>query len=121
MMPILLLIGVIGLVGGLLSGPFGIGGGLVIVPGLVLLAGFSMTQAAGTSLAALLLPVGLLGAIEYWRAGQVDIRAAVIIAGGLLVGAFFGARLATSLPADTVQRAFGAFLLVVGARLLFFP
>jgi uncharacterized protein len=119
-MPALVLIAVIGLVGGILSGLFGIGGGLVIVPGLIILAGFSTATAAGTSLAALLLPVGLLGALEYFRAGQVDVRAAVIIAVGLLVGAFFGARIGTSLDPVVAQRAFGVFLLIVGARLTLF-
>jgi uncharacterized membrane protein YfcA len=119
-MPALVLIAVIGLVGGLLSGLFGIGGGLVIVPGLILLAGFTATKAAGTSLAALLLPVGLLGAIEYYRAGQVDFQAAVVIAIGLLVGAYFGARIGTSLDPVVAQRAFGIFLLVIGARLTLF-
>jgi len=79
-MPALVLIAAIGLAGGILSGLFGIGGGLVIVPGLIILAGFTAAKAAGTSLAALLLPVGLFGALEYYRAGQVDVRAAVIIA-----------------------------------------
>jgi len=119
-MPPLVLIAIIGLVGGLLSGIFGIGGGLVIVPGLIILAGFVPAKAAGTSLAALLLPVGLLGAIEYYRAGQVDVQAAAIIAGGLLVGAFFGARVGTSLDPVVAQRLFGVFLLAVGVRLALF-
>lgn len=119
-MPALALIAVIGLVGGILSGLFGIGGGLVIVPGLILLAGFPIAKAAGTSLAALLLPVGLFGALEYYRAGQVDIRAAAIIAFGLLVGAYVGARIGTSLDPVVAQRAFGVFLLIVGARLTLF-
>jgi uncharacterized membrane protein YfcA len=109
-MPALVLIAIIGLAGGLLSGLFGIGGGLVIVPGLIILAGFSAAKAAGTSLAAL----------EYYRAGQVDVRAAVIIALGLLVGAYFGARIGTSLDPVVAQRAFGIFLLVVGVRLAVF-
>ena len=116
-MPVLVLIAAIGLAGGILSGLFGIGGGLVIVPGLIILAGFTAAKAAGTSLTALLLPVGLFGAIEYYRAGQVDVRAAVIIAIGLLAGAYFGARIGTSLDPVIAQRAFGIFLLVVGARL----
>ncbi len=119
-MPALVLIAVIGLAGGILSGLFGIGGGLVIVPGLILLAGFPIAKAAGTSLAALLLPVGLFGALEYYRAGQVDLRAAAIIAVGLLVGAYLGARIGTSLDPAIAQRAFGIFLLVVGARLTLF-
>ena len=79
----IVIIAVIGLVGGVLSGLFGIGGGLVVVPGLVLLAGFPITTASGTSLGALLLPVGLFGALEYYRAGHVDIRSAAILAVGV--------------------------------------
>lgn len=113
----LVLGGLIGLVGGVLSGLFGIGGGLVIVPALILLAGMTVKQAAGTSLAALLLPVGILGAMEYWRAGHVNVQMALLVAIGLLVGAFIGARLAVGLPNELLQRAFGVFLLVVGLRL----
>jgi len=113
----LILGGLIGLVGGVLSGLFGIGGGLVIVPGLILLLGMAPKQAAGTSLAALLLPVGILGALEYWRAGYVDVRLALLIAGGLLIGAFIGARLAIGLPNELIQRAFGVLLVLIGLRL----
>lgn len=116
----LVMVGAIGLLAGVLSGLFGIGGGIVIVPLLVLLVGFTTTQAAGTSLAALLLPVGALGALEYWRAGQVDLRVALILAGGLLLGAYLGARLGISLPVEVVQRGFGVLLLVVGIRFVFF-
>jgi uncharacterized membrane protein YfcA len=116
-MPAIVVIAIIGLIGGILSGLFGIGGGLVIVPALILVAGFPIATAAGTSLAALLLPVGLFGALVYYQAGNVDLRAAAVIAVGLLIGAFFGARLGTLLPPQIAQRAFGIFLVVVGARL----
>lgn len=116
----LVLGGLIGLGSGVLSGIFGIGGGLVIVPGLIVLMGMTIKQAAGTSLAALLLPVGILGALEYWRAGHIDVRIAVVLALGLLIGAFFGARLALGLPNELVQRAFGVLLVVVGVRLALF-
>ncbi|MEX1278257.1 MAG: sulfite exporter TauE/SafE family protein [Chloroflexota bacterium] len=109
--------GLIGLVGGVLSGLFGIGGGLVIVPGLILMLGMTTKQAAGTSLAALLLPVGILGAIEYWRAGYIDVRLAALLAVGILIGAFIGARLAIGLPNELIQRAFGVLLVLVGLRL----
>jgi hypothetical protein len=113
----LVLGGLLGLVGGVLSGIFGIGGGLVIVPGLILLVGMTAKQAAGTSLAALLLPVGIFGAIEYWRGDYVDVRIAVLLAVGLLVGAFIGARLAIGLPNELIQRAFGVLLVLIGLRL----
>ena len=115
-----LIVGGIGLLAGVLSGLFGIGGGIVIVPLLILLVGLTTTQAAGTSLAALLLPVGALGALEYWRGGFVDLGFAAILALGLLIGAYLGARLGISLPVETVQRAFGVLLVVVGVRFIFF-
>ena len=116
----LLIVGGIGLLAGVLSGLFGIGGGIVIVPLLILLVGFTTTQAAGTSLAALLLPVGALGALEYWRGDFVDLGFAAVLAAGLLIGAYLGARLGISLPVETVQRAFGVLLVVVGVRFIFF-
>ena len=116
----LLIVAGIGLLAGVLSGLFGIGGGIVIVPMLILLVGLTTTQAAGTSLAALLLPVGALGALEYWRGGFVDLRYAAILAVGLLLGAYLGARLGISLPVEVVQRGFGVLLVIVGVRFIFF-
>ena len=110
----------LGLVAGLASGLFGVGGAILIVPGLVLLMGMPEHTAHGTSLAALLLPVGLLGALEYYRRGEVNIPYAVILAVGLLIGAYFGARFAGMLSAEVLRRAFGALLLVVALRMLAF-
>jgi uncharacterized membrane protein YfcA len=120
-MPALLIVAAIGLAAGVLAGLFGIGGGIVIVPALILLAGFSVTNAAGTSLAALLLPVGALGAWQYWQAGMIDLRAAIMLAIGILLGAYVGARFGIALPASTVQRAFGVLLVVVGLRFALLP
>lgn len=116
----LMVVGGIGLLAGVLSGLFGIGGGIVIVPLLVLVVGLTTTQAAGTSLAALLLPVGALGALEYWRGGFVDLGFAAILAVGLLVGVYLGARLGISLPVEVVQRGFGVLLVIVGIRFILF-
>lgn len=107
----------IGLAAGVLAGMFGIGGGLVIVPALIILAKMSATSATGTSLGALLLPVGALGAWEYWRHGHVNIRAALLLALGLFLGAWFGARLAVQLPPQVLRRSFAVLLLVVAVRL----
>ncbi|PYP30933.1 MAG: permease [Gemmatimonadetes bacterium] len=112
------LVAAIGFAAGIVSGLFGVGGAIVIIPGLVLLLGMSQHAANGTSLAALLLPVGLLGTLEYYRRGQVNVPYAVVIAAGLLLGALIGARLAGSLSDLTLRRAFGAFLLLVAVRLL---
>jgi uncharacterized membrane protein YfcA len=108
---------VIGLLAGVLAGMFGIGGGLLIVPALIMLARFPMTRATGTSLTALLLPVGALGAWEYYRHGDVDVREAILIAVGLACGAWLGALLGTHLPMRMVQRAFAVFLVLVAFNL----
>lgn len=106
----------IGLGAGVLAGMFGIGGGIVIGPALILLAGFAPQLATGTSLGALLLPVGALGAWEYWRRGNLNIPAALWIALGLFFGAWFGARIAQSLSGPQLQKAFAIFLVLIAIR-----
>jgi len=107
-----------GVAAGIVSGLFGVGGAIVIIPGLMLLLKQSQHAANGTSLAALLLPVGLLGTIEYYRRGEVNVPYAAVIAAGLFVGALIGAKLAGSIPDLTLRRMFGVFLLLVSLRLL---
>lgn len=104
---------------GVLSGLFGIGGGVVIVAALVAWFKMPIHQATGTSLAALLLPVGALGAREYWKVGHVDLRAAALIALGLTIGVWFGARYAQGVSGAALQRAFAAFLAVLAVRMWF--
>ena len=110
----------IGIGAGVMSGLFGIGGGVVIVPMLMILLRFDQKLANGTSLGALLLPVGLPGVLRYAQAEQLDIASAVPLAIMLLLGALVGARLAFNLPTRTVRRLYGVFLLVIGLRFLFF-
>jgi uncharacterized membrane protein YfcA len=107
----------IGLGAGILSGLFGIGGGVVIVPALALLAKFPTKTATGTSLGALLLPVGLLGAWTYHRTGNLEIRASLWIALGLFIGAFLGAQVVQHLSDLQLRRAFAAFLLLIAVKL----
>lgn len=107
----------VGLAAGVLSGMFGIGGGILIVPALMLLAKMEPTAATGTSLGALLLPVGFLGAWEYYKQGQVNVGASLLLAAGLFLGAFLGAKLALSLPPVALKRAFSVFLVVVAVRM----
>ena len=109
----------IGLVAGILSGVFGIGGGVVIVPSLILLAGFVPIVATGTSLAALLLPVGALGAWEYYKKGHLNFPAALWIALGLFIGVWFGARLAQNLTPVQLKRSFAIFLVLVAGKMWF--
>jgi len=107
----------IGVVAGVLSGMFGIGGGVVIVPMLMLVASMKPEMATGTSLASLLLPVGALGALHYYRSGFVEVRPALWIALGLALGAYLGAYLALRLPARDLQRAFAIFLVFVAVHM----
>ena len=106
----------IGLGAGVIAGIFGIGGGIVIGPALILLAKFQPQTATGTSLGALLLPVGALGAWEYWRRGHLNITASLWIALGLFVGAWFGARLAQGLSGPQLQKGFAIFLVLIAIR-----
>jgi uncharacterized membrane protein YfcA len=108
----------LGFCAGVLSGMFGIGGGLVIVPVLVILFGTPMKTALGTSLFALLWPVGLLGVFAYWRAGQINVWYGTWIAVGLFLGAFLGAQVTLALPTSTMKRFYAVFLLAVGAYFL---
>ena len=109
-----------GLTAGVLSGMFGIGGGLIIVPVLVLVMGFTQHTANATSLIALLLPVGLLGVLEYYRAGKITtehIWFGIIIAIGLFAGAFLGAKIATSLTNEMLRKIFAVFIGIVAVRM----
>jgi uncharacterized membrane protein YfcA len=108
----------IGLVAGVLAGMFGIGGGLVIVPALLFFMRMSEVDAIGTSLAALIPPVGLLGAIEYYRTGHSNLKYALVVAAGLFLGSYFGARIILSLPPLLIRRIYAIFLVVAAVRML---
>lgn len=98
---------------------FGIGGGIVIVPMLILLAKFAPQTATGTSLAIFLLPVGLLGALTYYKEGHVRVLPAALLALGVFLGSPLGARLALGMSALALKRTFAVFLVVVAARMWF--
>ncbi|MDZ8050993.1 MAG: TSUP family transporter [Aulosira sp. ZfuVER01] len=110
----------IGLVAGVAGGMFGIGGGAIMVPAMVLLMGLDQKFATGTSIAAQILPIGILGAAVYYRNGQLNIKYAVIIAVGLVVGNLFGALFANQpfISSETMKKLYGIFLLLLGARYL---
>ena len=109
----------IGLGAGTLAGLFGIGGGIIIVPALVFFAGFAQRVANGTSLAVFLLPVGALGAWAYYKEGNVKVVPALIMAAGLFIGSFIGAKLNHALPLPVIRRGFALLLVVTAARMWF--
>lgn len=118
-MPSWLIFVFIGLIGGVTAGIFGIGGGVIIVPALVYWAGFSQHLAIGTTLAVLLPPIGLATAYEYYRHGNVDIRAAVILAATMFFGAWLGAYFANRLDANYLHLIFGLFVCGLGVYLVY--
>jgi uncharacterized membrane protein YfcA len=118
-MPFWLVFVMIGLIGGFASGLFGIGGGIVIVPALIYWAGFTQHKATGTSLAVLLPPIGLVAAIEYYRHGNVDVRAAIVLATMMIVGSWVGAYAANRLPGPHLRLAFGVFVSGLGVYLVY--
>jgi len=118
-MPPWLIFVIIGALGGVASGLFGVGGGVVIVPALIYWAGFSQHQATGTSLAVLLPPIGLAATIEYYRHGNVDLRAALILAAMMFVGAWVGAYFANQMKGPHLRLLFGVFLTGLGGYLVY--
>jgi len=91
----------------------------IMVPAMVLLLALDQKFATGTSIGAQILPVGLLGAFVYYKEGNLDWRASIIIALGLLVGTYFGAKIAAPISSATMKKFYGAFLFIIGARYLF--
>jgi len=108
----------IGLVAGTLSGMFGIGGGIIIVPALIYGLGFSQRLATGTSLVVLLPPVGAAAVIEYYRRGEVDVRAALLIAASLFAGAWLSSRAVGEVSGSLLRGAFGVFLVILGGYMV---
>lgn len=109
----------IGLLAGTLSGMVGIGGGIIIVPALVFFMGMSQHQAQGTSLAVLLLPVGILAVYYYYNAGYVDIKPSLIIALSFVVGGFVGSKIAVSIDQNILKKVFGIFMLLLSIKMIF--
>jgi len=112
---------IVGILAGIMSGLFGIGGGIIMVPTLIAIFGMGMLNANATSLAAMLLPVGILGVITYYKAGYINVRNALWISLGLLSGSFFGAELALSVDVKVLSKLYAAFLLYVAIGYLDIP
>jgi hypothetical protein len=109
----------LGLVAGTVSGLIGIGGGMLITPTLVYLFGFSQYSAQGTTLALLVPPIGLLGALTYYRQGYVDLKVAALVCLGFFLGGLLGAKFAVNMPEVFLRRLFGTAMLLVALRMLF--
>lgn len=109
---------IIGLFTGMLAGMLGIGGGLIVIPALMLFMGFSQHEAQGTSLAMMLPPIGIVAAWNYYKAGHVDIKFALILAVAFIAGSLFGSKLAIGMSENLLKKIFSIFLIVVALKML---
>jgi hypothetical protein len=110
---------VIGLITGAVGGMLGIGGALILIPALVYFVGFSQHEAIGTSLAVMLPPIGLFAAYNYYKAGQVNIKYALIIAAAFMIGSYFTSRLALKMPENLIRKIFSVFIILIAVRMFF--
>lgn len=108
----------LGLVAGIMSGLIGIGGGVLIVPALIFLFGFTQHQAQGTTLAMLVPPIGFFAAWVYYQQGSVDIKAAAFICVGFILGSLAGAKIAIGIPNALLERIFGVCLLLIAIKMI---
>ena len=115
----ILILVIIGIAAGILGGLVGVGGGIIIVPALIYFLSFSQKEAQGTSLGILLLPIGILGVWQYYKAGYVDMRIVWLVAAGFLVGSYFGSKIALSLSQETVKKIFAILMIIVSIKMLF--
>lgn len=117
-MEAILILLVLGLLAGVLSGMIGIGGGVIIVPALVYFIGYSQHQAQGTVLFMFLIPIGILGVFNYYQAGHIEFKTAMIMATTFIVGSYLGSKMAISIDQATLKKVFGFILLVISIKMV---
>jgi len=110
----------LGVFTGMLSGVVGVGGGIILVPALVYLLGFSQLNAQGTSLALIMFPVGILGVLQYYKNGHIDFSIVLILAIGFIIGSFFGSKIALNIPQDIIRKIFATLMIIIAVKMLFF-
>jgi uncharacterized membrane protein YfcA len=110
---------VIGIITGIMAGMLGIGGAIIMIPALVFFMGLSQQAAQGTSLAVMLPPIGIIAAYNYYKAGEVNLKFALILAAAFIVGSYFGSKIALNIPPGVLKKIFGILLLLVAAKMLF--
>ena len=115
---IIILLG-LGLVAGMLSGLIGIGGGIVIVPALIYFVGYSQHQAQGTTLFMFLFPIGILGVFNYYQAGYIEWKTALIIGSTFIIGSYFGSKISIAIDQATLKKVFGVVLLLLSLKMIF--
>ncbi len=114
-----LILVLIGLAAGILSGFAGVGGGVIIIPALIMLLGMSQFEAQGTSLAMMIPPIGILAAINYYKDGYINWKYALILAIFFVVGGYLGSKLALSISQSMVKKSFAVFIILIGVKMFF--
>ncbi len=114
-----LLLLAIGSIAGFISGGFGVGGGIIIVPALVIIMKYSQHMAQGTSVLLMLPPIFIVAAYNFYIEGFVDVKVALILMVSFIFGAFYGAKVALNLPEFTIKKVFGAFMILAGLKMIF--
>ncbi len=115
----LIILIILGLVSGMLSGIFGIGGAIIVIPALIFILGLSQHEAQGTSLAFMLPPVGILATWNYWKAGHVNWKIALVLSLTFVVGAYLGSTFSVNIPDRTLRRLFGVLMILMAFKLIF--
>ena len=116
----LIVIILVGLIAGMLSGLVGVGGGIIIVPALVFFLGFSQHQATGTSLGILLLPAGIFAVINYYKQGYIDLKVVALLFIGFIIGGYLGSKISLTLSEAAVKKIFAVMLVIIAGKMLFF-
>jgi len=116
---IIIILILIGLIAGAISGLVGIGGAIIMIPALIYFVGMNQFEAQGTSLAVMLPPIGILAAYNYYKAGQLNIQYALIIAAAFIIGGYFGSKIALDIPVGYIRRFFGFALLLISLHIIF--
>jgi len=114
----LLILAAIGILAGFIGGSMGVGGGIIIIPALMIFLGFSQKEAQGTSLAVLTMPVAFMAAFNYYKGGYINMKFAAIMIVTFVIGSYFGSKFALSIPASTLKKIFAILLLVIGVKML---
>lgn len=115
----LIILAIIGIFAGFIGGSMGVGGGVIIIPALMIFLGFTQKEAQGTSLAVLTFPVAFVAALNYYKEGYINIKFAGIMIVTFVIGSYLGSKFALSIPASTLKKIFAVLLLIIGVKMLF--
>ncbi len=115
----LIILIIVGIVAGMLSGAFGIGGAIIVIPALVFILGLSQHEAQGTSLAFMIPPVGILATWNYWKAGHVNWKIALILSFTFFIGAYFGSNISLNISDRMLRKLFGGLLILIALKMIF--